>query len=130
MQVSYLNVQIHSKLKLFFFPQEVMSELPAPCSQCWRVQKHPLATRNNPFLPAFTASMCTLLELTLSGHRFCLHKICSPVSVTGALLPTLSKVHACSSWDHCCGSQDPKRSKAAMENRSLQVNSYSLGKAG
>lgn len=95
MQVSYLHVQIHSKLK---FPslQEVVSKLPAPCSQCWRVQKYPPATLNNLFPPTFTASVCALLELTISGHRFCYTRFAALYPVPGYPLPTLREVHACS----------------------------------
>lgn len=33
--------------------------------------------------------------------------------VTGALLPTLREVHACSWCDHCCGSQEPQKEQSS-----------------
>lgn len=127
MQVSYLTVQIHSKSTLFSSPtQEAVPELPAPCSQCWRVQKHSPATQNNPFLPTFTASLCALLELTISGHRFCLHKVCSPVSHNRST-PAHPKLLM---RPLLCLPRAQKGAKQPWRNSSLQVNSPSLGKAG
>lgn len=130
MLVSYLNVQIHSKLRLFLGKKSYV-QAAKPLLTVLEGTETPPVTQNNPVLPTFPASACALLELTISGHTFCFHKVCSPVS------------HNRSTPAHLEGSpglllmgsvlwllRAQKGAKQPWRKSSVQVNSPSLGKAG
>lgn len=108
MQVSYLHVQIHSKLKLSF-PAGSHVQAASPLLTALEGTETPTGHSEQPFPPNIYSFCVCPAGTDHLWTQILQHQVCSLVSCTRISPAHLEGSPCLLLWDHCCGSQEPRK---------------------